>query len=546
MALSEAASPAVVPPLVRMIQSPKEDAEVVRACVQGLGRSGDPAAAQPLFQLMQDRADMRQSVLDALAKSTAAPQLGTLLKQATDTETKRDLVRLLRKTYDARSADALAGLIQDPDEDTRTEAAHGLADLGDARAVEPLLALARSTDEETGSDAIDALRRLRNPAAADGLLALLEEQPYRKAAIMRALGATGAVQACALLQKELTGDDIGAAAKALGDLPCDKSYGALVAILPRSKYKDIDFTTPSVPSEMAYRNRLEAMMGLQYFGRAEGKVVAELMKIIEDPEDDFRLQTVAGLTIGQIADAATYTAVLQKIGDANLPEPVRANYVQGLWQRPNAEVSTALVPLLNASTPPAIRRAAALAIGYAGNPANDAALLGLLDDAGVRREAVLAVVLGGDETGARKLVEVLPKDRDAEDILRMTVNSNDSDDFNLLMAPMFEGGQVYRRLRVAEILRQGSEDVSFGYVWAHMMTRLRTGWDGPGGVSERYVREALYKELTGADPGRRRLMAETLASMNLRGLLLAARDAGVAEARQVLLDMDRPRNPAVR
>ncbi|KAF0163272.1 MAG: hypothetical protein FD160_4125, partial [Caulobacteraceae bacterium] len=172
--------------------------------------------------------------------------------------------------------------------------------------------------------------------------------------------------------------------------------------------------------------------------------------------------------------------------------------------------------------------------------------LGLLDDAGVRRDAALAAVLGGSEAAAEKLLKVLPKDRDAEDVLRMTVNSTESDDFNLLMAPMFESGQIYRRLRVAEILKTGTEDISYGYVWGQLMTRLRTGWDGPGGVSDRYVREALYKEMTAGDPARRLLVTNVIAAMNLRGLLLAARDAGIAEARQVLLDMDRPRAPATR
>ena len=84
MALSEAASPQVVDPLVRLIQNSDEDAEAVRAAVSGLGRTGDPRAAAPLFSLMQKRPEMRQSVIDALAKSTAAPQLAVLLGQANE------------------------------------------------------------------------------------------------------------------------------------------------------------------------------------------------------------------------------------------------------------------------------------------------------------------------------------------------------------------------------------------------------------------------------------------------------------------------------
>ena len=46
MALSEAASPAVVPALVRMIKRQGEDPEVIRAAVAGIGRAGVILAGQ--------------------------------------------------------------------------------------------------------------------------------------------------------------------------------------------------------------------------------------------------------------------------------------------------------------------------------------------------------------------------------------------------------------------------------------------------------------------------------------------------------------------
>ena len=541
MALSEAASPDVVAPLVRMIQKSDEDAEVVRAAVSGLGRAGDQAAAGPLFDLMQSRPEMRQSVLDALAKSTAAPQLATLLGAAKDAAGKRDLVRLIRKTFDPRAADPMAALVNDQDEDTREEAAHGLAELGDARAVGPLLVLAKSENDDVANDAVDSLRRLANPEAAPALLELFDEFPYRKAAIMRALGTTGAGGACSKLVAELEGDDIGAATKAIGQIPCENAYSQLVSVLPRSKYKDIDFSRPSVPSEMAYRNRYEAMQGLAYFGLPDAKAVQELTAIMEDPEDDFRLASAAGSVLGQIANAEIHALMLQKILDTNVEERIRVNYAQGLWRTPNAEVSTQLLPLLQGETPAAIKMSAALAIGYAGNPANDAKLMELLDDPQARRYAAMAVVLGGSEEAATKLLAVLPKDKDAEEILRMEVNSNEHDNFNLLTKPMFDSGAVFRRLRVAAVLKKGSGDISYSYIWTHLTTRMRAGWDGPGGMTERDIRAAVYGKLQDKDTETRALISQTLAAMNLRGLLLAARDAGVAEARQMLLDLERPR-----
>ena len=541
MALSEAASPEVVAPLVRLISNPKEDTEVVRAAVAGLGRTGDPSAAGPMFALMQSRPEMRQSVIDALAKSTAAPQLAVLLGQAKDVDSKRDIVRLLRKTFDLRAADALAGVLGEQDEDVRSEAALSLSELGDARAVPVLIALASTEDDDMAGDAIDALRRLGNPEAAGALIELFDKFPYRKAAIMRALGATGATAAGPKLIKELDGDDIGAAAKALGQMKYEGAYSVMLGKIPRSKYKDVDFTRPSVPSEMAYRNRLECLTGLGYFGRPDPKLVKEIVTIIEDPEDDFRLGEVAGSTLGLIADDSIYELMLSKINDTKLEERIRTDYALGLWRKPNAEVSGKLLPLLQGDTPSTIKMAAALAIGYAGSPANDAQIVALLDDPSARRYAAFAALLGGDDAAAQKLLAVLPTDRDTEEVLRMAVGSTEDDNFNLLMQTMFDSGQIYKRLNVAQTLMTGTGDLAYSYPWLQVTTRLRSGWDGPGGMSDRDIRGALFKELGSQDPARRTLVSTTLAAMNLRGLLLAARDAGIKEAREVLLDMDRPK-----
>lgn len=546
VSLAEAASPEVVEPLMRMIAKPDEDTEVVRAAVTGLGRAADPRAAGAMFKLMVDRPAMRQSVLDALARSTAAPQLAILLKSAKDPVNKRDLVRLLHETHDPRAADAFAGFVNDADEDTRIEATYALAELGDKRAVEPLLTLAASEDDGTGSDALDHLRRLGVPEVAEPLMKMFDDFPGRKASIMRALGASGAQAAGPLLLKELSGDDIGSAAKALGQLHYEKAYPVFVSMLKRDP--KVDFSRPGIPTEMAYRNRYEAMQGLRFFGKPEGrnekeyaKCVEALQIIVEDPDDDPRLSAAAGATLGEIADDAVYEAMLAKILDTSVEERIRANYVQGLWRRPNPAVSTRLMPLFTQATPGTIKTAAALAIGYAGNPANDAGLMQLLDNPTERRYAAIATTLGGSPEGAAKLLEVLPTDRDAEEILRLAVNSNEDDNFNLLMAPMFESGQIFRRMKVADVLRTGTEKISYGYVWTHLANRLAAGWDGPGGVSGREVRDFFMKTLAGPNPEHRVLTAEMLASMNMRGLLLAARDSGVEEARLLLLKLDRPR-----
>jgi len=545
VSLAEAASPEVVEPLMRMIANKDEDTEVVRAAISGLGRAADPRAAGAMFKLMVERPAMRQSVLDALSRSTAAPQLAILLKSAKDNLNKRDLVRLLAETHDPRAADTLAAFVADADEDTKIEATNALADLGDKRAVEPLLVLAASEDDGTGGDAVDQLRVLGVPEAGPTLMKLIEQFPHRKAAIMRALGASGAQDAGPMLIAELKGDDIGAAAKALGAMKYEKAYPVFVSMLKRDP--KIDFSKPGIPTEMAYRNRYEAMQGLKYFGKPEGKLakdyekcVQELSVIIEDPEDDFRLASAAGATLGQIADDAVLEQMLAKIVDTNIEERIRVNYVQGLWSRPNPALSTKLLPLIKGQAPGPIKTSAALAVGYAGNPANDAAILASLDVKEERRYAALSATLGGSPEHVTKMLEVLPQDRDAEEILRMSVNSNEDDNFNLLMASMFESGQLFRRMKVAHSLRTGNEKISYGFVWTHLANRMGSGWAGPGGISAREIRAFLMQTMKGNNAEHRALAAAMLSSMNMRGLLLAARDAGVEEARLLLLEQDRP------
>lgn len=541
MALAEAASPDVVDPLVRMIQRPDEETEVVRAAVAGLGRAGDARAAQPLFQLMQSRADMRQSVIDALKKSTAAPQLAVLLKEAKEPATQRDLVVLLRGTHDPRGADALASLTGSEDLDIRVETAHGLAELGDPRAVEPLIALARDQDDTTGNDAVDALRRLGRPEAAGPLMEMFTEFPHRKAAIMRALGATGAMQAGPLLEKELAGDDVGSAAKALGQLKYEKAFGKLVSMV--TKPKGMDFSKPSVVTEVAYRTRFEAIQGLRYFGKPDPKAAAELIKVIEDPTDDFRLADAAGIALGQLADDKIYATIIEKIRNTELDERVRVAYAQGLWVKPNNELAKQLLGMINANQPAAIRRVAALAVGYAGDPSNGQQLSTLLESEGTRRDAAIAIVLGGGGVEpAKKLLELLKDDRDLREVLQMEVLNAENDNFNLLTEEMFTSGQIWRRLLVGEVLREGtSEQNAYTYYITQTIARLGLGWEGPGGVSALEIRKHLYDALIGSDAELRRLAASCFAQMNERGLLLAARDAGNTEARQELMRLDRPR-----
>jgi HEAT repeat protein len=539
IALSETATPDVVDPLIKMIQRSDEDAEVVRTAVAGLGRTGDPRGAKAIFELMQRRRDIRNSAIEVLRKTVAGPGLSVLLGEAKEHADQLALIRMVRATHDPRTGDALAKFSKAEDEKILRESAQGLAELGDTRAVAPLLTLANSENQTVANEAIESLASLRDPAAGPALMELYEEYPYRKAAILRAIGASHYEPACPTLRREVDGDDIGAALKAIGELPCPEYYSTFVAMLKRPP--DLDFTVPSLAIEENYRNRIEVMRGLRYFGKTDPGAVKALMTIIEDPDDDFRLVDAAGVCLGQIADEEVLTIMLERIQDENREERVRVAYAQGLWLAPNRAFAKQLFAVFNPKTLTPVKYAAALAIGYAADPDNDSNLISLLDSEENKRYAAFAIVLGGGVEAAEKLAEKLKDDLDTREVLRMNVLSNTDDNFNIINQSMFDSGQIYRRLTAARTLRDaGDEKVSHSYVWTHITNRLNSGWWGPGGTTPTYARQHLYKKLKGDDAEMRKLAADALYAMNQRGLLLAARDEGIKEARDLLLREERP------
>lgn len=545
-ALSEAGTPDVIDPLSRMIgddQNQGEDGQnVLRIAAAGLGRIGDPRAATPLFQLMQRDPALRVQVLDALRRSTGARGLSVLLASAGDAATKRDLAIMLRATHDSAAADALAGLLSSDDEMTRIEAAHGLAELGDPRSVPALVQLAQSESSETGRDALDALLLVESPDMVPPLLPMLTDDRYlnRRASIMRVLGRSGAQAAGQALVRNLEGDDIATAAMALAELGYDPAYATLLRMIPRPR--DVDFSQymgmAGVPHQREYDNRTAAVRAIGRYGRPDA--AQTLMTIIEDPQDDVRLRNDAGLALGAIANDQILQQVLAKIQQTDLDEAARRFYLGALWQRPSRSMSGALLELINnPATPPDVRRPAAVAVGYAADPANDERLIAMLDSDTTRNAAAIAISLGGSEAAGRALLARLGSDADLRDALQTDLMNETNDWFNLLTSDLWDSGQVMRRIRVAQILNEGGQ----GFAWLPLIARLRGGWDGVHGLSARDVRNRLYQMLRSDQAGQRRLAAQLLGAMSETGLLMAARDAGgngAEEARNQLMQINRP------
>jgi HEAT repeat protein len=566
-ALAENASPEVVQPLTRLLQAElarpvtaaddqppgsAQSIEVVRSAAAGLGRTGSPEAAQPLFQVLTEQPTLRAGVLDALKHTTGAPAIATLIGQTQDMGLKRDLARVLAETHDPRSADALAALLATDDEDLKFTAAKALAELGDARSVPALLQFAAGEDESNSDASIQALRELRSPDAASGLLELLpptcpdeldsESDPkcFRQAAVLRALGATGNQDVGRRIMDAMTGVDSPAASMALAELNYEPGFRAVMDLAERPADVDMAATEAgqrSLTNEDLLRNRRGAVQALGRYGRPEA--IDLLKTIVEDDHDDYEIRSFAAASLGMIADAETLAYVIQKASDATTPEHIRYYYVQALWQKPQPALNEQLLGLIAADAPDALRLAAGVALGYAGDPANDARLLEMVGNENTRTPAGFAIVLGGTPEQAEALAAALEDDRNAREDIQNGVNSDSNDWFNQVTNTMFESGAIWRRAAVGHRL----SELNHGYAWQKLVAVLKSGWGGLDGVPAHVIRERLYAALTGEDAGRRSLAAKLLGAMQEFGLLLRARDEGGVgsdEARDQLNEMSRP------
>lgn len=544
-ALAEVETTAVIEPLSRMLQEEiarddeEQATEVIRATAAGLGRIGEAAAARPLFAALQSHPNLESTILDALEKSTAGPDLAVFMHEAEEMSTKRSLARLVERTHDRRTADALAELLESEDQELKAIGALALANFGDERAKPVLYELTTVEDnDDLVSDAIEHLRWVVDESDTDRLVELMETHPYRKAAILRNLGATGDPAAARPMEKELEGDDVRAAGMSLGELNDDGSFRDLLKMVDRG---DVEMAATnaadrSLVNEHLLGNRRAAILAMGRYGRLEA--VEPLMEVVEDDMDDYELRGLAAAAIGQIADDETMRTVIGKITSSDVRDNAKRYYVQALWQKPHRELNPQLLDLMSSDQPAEVKRAAAIAVGYSGDPAVEQRLMDLLDNEESRRDAAVAIVLGGGQESAEKLVATLGTDGDLREVLQMWVMNEENDWFNLLTEDMFENGAIWRRLTVAQVLREGDGDNSYAYPWAKAVSVLRSGWEGVGGLRPQLVRDKLWAAMEEGDEERKVLIAQVFHEIPETGLLLRARDEGgeLEEAARTVLD----------
>lgn len=546
-ALGEVHTAEVVRPLRSMLEAElarepdAQSVEVIRASAAALGRAGADEAASALVEAMRQHRTLRGTLVSALRQSVAAPELSRLLAQtrADETEIRTLLLEIIADSHDERAADALASLTSDENLDIRETATLALARLGDRRAAAPLLALTRIEGDDhdtTISKAIEHLRFVASPEITDDLVELIERHPFRRAATLAALGRTGDPNAARALLRNLDTDDVKAAAVALATLGDDAAYRRLLADVPRGNAEMAarDAADRSLSNETLLAKRRAAIVAMGRFGHPEA--VEALMGVVEDEEDDYELRALAAASIGQVATEEQFQTVLGRLTASDVSDASKRYYVQALWQKPHADLGRQMLALVeNSSLSPEVRRSAAIAVGYAASSELDADLIRLLGDPeqgrlenpGDRRNAAVAIVLGGGDEAIAALMAVLANDGDTAELLAETVRSENNDFFNLLTEDMFERGSIWRRVRNGYLLREGDGENVYGYAWTKVLGVLEHGWNGVGGVGEREARAKFFDALMN-DEEHRELAAAVLHDNRELGLLLRARDEGGA------------------
>jgi len=297
----------------------------------------------------------------------------------------------------------------------------------------------------------------------------------------------------------------------------------------------------SLTNEDLLRARRGAIQAMGYYGNPDAG--DELMTVVEDMDDDYELRALAAAALGQVATDEQLQQVIEKIQDQNVPEVTRRYYVQALWQKPHPELNDTLLGLIASDQPFAVKRAAALAVGYSADDAVNERLMGMLEDESTRPHAAIAIALGGSEAAARRLVEVMGEDYETREIVQTAI-MGETPWFDLLTERHFETGQIWQRLRASRVLQEGDEDNRYGYAWLKTTAVLSQGYQGPGGMEPPEARAKLYEALTGEDADKRELAAAALADMGERGLLIRARDEGGSGAEEARAQLNRLNRPA--
>jgi HEAT repeat protein len=576
-----------IPALVKLLGSTGRNT-VVEAAV-ALGRSNDERARKALVDKLRGDSGLVDLVLTTVTQSVGAPGLQAIYDGMTDIDTKFKVINKFKELRDPRSADFLMKVLNEKLPDTtakqkldadniHNQALWTLEDLGDPRIAEKMFEKTMwqpATEAQIPDPALryrqnDMYRRLANgvpswfakvrpPGAADYLQKVYDaNQPYSNTPecaqrvkvdigpLMDAMGRTGDQRFCKTIEPFLDLDEkfhFQAASLAVARLKCPGATDDFVKrmVMTKTERKDQLFSTSIETREFSMETRLQerrnSIIGIRYLGDPEA--AETLMAIALDPMDDPELRSEAAISLAYIEDPKTSQLVLDKVKDNLAEVGARTILVEGLSNNPRPEAMPVLFDVLEKETDVTLIRAAAIAIGEAGDPANDAHLNKLLDDPNDDRQRVVAfaVLLGGNLERIDRVIEILLKGQETRLLLKEWYEGRPV----LLTDTMFTKKRIFRRLAVAQAImaRTAGKDEEINWAWRYLLDRMKNGWDNsPGGLNSREIRDRLA-EAVRTDAEYRVLAADALAGLVERGTLLALQGEEGPQAAVARATLDR-------
>lgn len=481
LSLAIAPAPSATPALARALGD--SDAEVRAAAASALGASQSVDAVLPLLGHLDDNVpEVREAVAGALGALGDARAVLPLIGKIEDPRpsVRAAVARALGALHDSRSSSALLLALRDADHGVVVAVVRALGLLGEGGAVAPLGSLLKNTQEPQIRRAVlVALGRIGSSDAGAVLVQELElDEPGRErepvlAALASAPGAftprlrecldsaldSGLAEGCALGLAEV--GDTGSHARVRAALDRGR-VSARVGLSVLGRLGDARalsaalerLTATDAETRAAAMDATEALLSPH---DADGRAVEPLARAlvargVSRPER-LRLVGLLGRT-GSERALSTLLPLLEGSSDPALAESAAG----ALGSVPGKAAGAALLKAL-AAEEPRVKRAAALAIRNAKNPALLGPLLTRFVRAGRSERALLGLALFGsidnsqDEVQLARAVQLLQEARGAErDALLEALATSSQPSVRKALLKLSESADVADRAKLAELI----------------------------------------------------------------------------------------------
>jgi len=237
------------------------------------------------------------------------------------------------------------------------------------------------------------------------------------------------------------------------------------------------------------------------------------------------------------------------VKELDKPDPktqlIRGCYLESLVRRPLPAATAGLVDLINGTLDLEVQHQAARAVGFGGiTPAITTQLMEKMKNNSTRTDAALAILLGGDVDGVRRMLAFY-NDVDAAELNTLKEVYNQT--FGYWSDKNYETGDVARwidnafassRVKVKDQLQDWPKQI---------LSRAIQGIDydnGPHSVTRVQMRVRLMRDARGGDEKKRQQAVQILKFMGEKGVLMAlkAEDGPSKElARQAFFELMNPK-----